>query len=177
LSDGTVTLRAFSTGDISAVASALENGDVSRWTATIPWPYTEADAREWIGSHEQQRQKGATLNLAITVGGGEALGAIGLQGFEWDARRALVGYWMGRASRNRGLATRALILLSDWALGTLELDCLQLFTMKDNVASERVAAKAGFHMVEVIHDKDLGSKRATVSRWERGGEVRANAED
>ena len=149
------------------MASALEDGDVSRWTATIPWPYTEDDARQWIGSHEQQRRIGATLNLAITEGGGEALGAIGLQGFEWDARRALVGYWMGRASRNRGLATRALILLSDWALDALELGYLQLFTMEGNVASERVAAKAGFHLIEVIHDKDLGSKRATVSRWER----------
>jgi RimJ/RimL family protein N-acetyltransferase len=52
--------------------------------------------------------------------------------------------------------------------------CLQLFTMKGNEASDRVAAKAGFHVVEVIHDKDLGCKRATVSRWERCDEPRAD---
>lgn len=173
LSDGTVNLRAFSSADASAVAAALEDGEISRWTATIPWPYTEDDAQEWISSHEQRRQSGDGLDLAITERGDVALGAIGLDGFDWNARRGLLGYWMGRPSRNRGLTTRAVILVSDWALATLDLDCIQLFTMRGNAASERVAAKAGFRVAEVIHDRDFGSKRATVSRWER---ARSNAQ-
>jgi hypothetical protein len=68
----------------------------------------------------------------------------------WGGHRAIVGSPPGRSSS-----------CPNWTLGTLELDSLQLFTMKGNVASERVAAKAGFQVVEVIPDKDFGSKRAT----------------
>src|SRR6266511_4190497 len=125
LSDGTVELRAFSLADVPHVTAALQDPEISRWTATIPWPYTEKNARDWIG------------------------------------------YWVGRPWRKRGVATRATNLVSAWALGGLGLDCLYLFTIMGNAASERVAAKAGFEAVEVIPEHDLGSTRATVTLWKR----------
>jgi RimJ/RimL family protein N-acetyltransferase len=167
LTDGVVTLRAFSQDDVSAVAAALEDGEVSRWTASIPWPYTEAHAIDWIGSHEQRRRVGEGLDLAISDESGAALGAIGLDGLDWSAGRANVGYWVARHARERGLATRAASLLSDWAFDALALRRLQLFTMEGNIASERVAEKAGFRRIETLPDHDLGMKRATVVRWER----------
>jgi len=165
LSDDCVCLRAFADSDAPAVAAAMQDGDISRWTATIPWPYSEADARAWIASHADRRESGQGLDLAITTGG-TALGAVGLE-IDWDALRGEIGYWMGKADRGRGLTTRAVILLASWASQSLELEALQLFTMADNGASERVAAKAGFALVETIPDKDLGTKRADVSRWVR----------
>jgi RimJ/RimL family protein N-acetyltransferase len=74
---------------------------------------------------------------------------------------------MSGAFRGRGLAIRAAVLLSGWALGTLELDSLQLFKIQGNVASERVAAKAGFEIVERLADQHLGAKRVSLSRWVR----------
>lgn len=52
-------------------------------------------------------------------------------------------------------------------MDALELDSLQLFTIKGNVASERVAAKAGFDVVERMGEQDLGTKRVALSRWTR----------
>jgi RimJ/RimL family protein N-acetyltransferase len=164
LSDDQVRLRAFVESDTSAVAAAMEDGEISRWTATIPWPYSVADARSWILSHAQRRESGRGLDLAITTGG-DALGAVGLE-VEWRTRCGQIGYWMARAHRGRGFATRAVVLVASWALDSLQLQILQLFTMTDNTASQRVAAKAGFEVVEVIPDKDLGHKRADVSRWQ-----------
>jgi RimJ/RimL family protein N-acetyltransferase len=166
LADAAVELRPFTDADVPAVAAALADGEVSRWTATIPWPYTEVDARAWIGSHEPGRRAAEGLQLAITERGGEAVGAIGLDELDASAGTAQVGYWVARPSRGRGLATAALRLLAGWAIPTLGLDSLRLYTIHGNTASERVAAKAGFRVVEVIRDKDLGTRRATVSRWE-----------
>jgi RimJ/RimL family protein N-acetyltransferase len=165
LADDAARLRAFVDADSSAVAAAMEDGEISRWTATIPWPYSEADARAWIGSQALRRETGRGLDLAITEGG-EALGAIGVD-VDWDARCGQIGYWMSGAFRGRGLATQAVVLLSDWALETLELDSLQLFTIEGNVASERVAAKAGFEVVERLADQDVGTKRVSLNRWTR----------
>jgi len=143
----------------------MEDGDISRWTATIPWPYSQADARAWIASHADRRESGQGLDLAITTGA-SALGSVGVA-IDWGSLRGEIGYWMGKADRGRGLTTRAVILLASWAFQSLELDTLQLFTMTDNAASERVAANAGFTLVETMPDQDLGTKRADLSRWVR----------
>jgi hypothetical protein len=51
LADGVVTLRAFTSGDVPAVTAACQDPEISRWTATIPWPYDEDHARTWIATH------------------------------------------------------------------------------------------------------------------------------
>jgi RimJ/RimL family protein N-acetyltransferase len=167
LSDGVVSLRQFALDDVGAVTAAMQDREVSRWTATIPWPYHESHAREWIGLHDQQRLAGEGVNFAITTGEGEAaIGAIGIHKFDWVKLVAQVGYWVALQERNRGLATHAAVLASQWALTDLGLTHLRLFTIVGNEASERVAAKAGYRMVEVLSDHDLGTRRATVKRWE-----------
>ena len=47
-------------------------------------------------------------------------------------------------ARRRRVATRALVLLSRWALATLPLFRLQVTAAPDNVASQAVAERAGF---------------------------------
>lgn len=48
-------------------------------------------------------------------------------------------------SRDRISSRRAAILLSRWALDVIGLERLELFAHPENVASQRVAEKAGFH--------------------------------
>lgn len=55
-----------------------------------------------------------------------------------------VGYWVKREARGRGVATRALRLLSRWAFDELGARRVQLIAQPENLASQRVAEKAGF---------------------------------
>ncbi len=67
------------------------------------------------------------------------------------------------------MATRALRLGVDWAFGTLDLVAAGLVTMVGNTASERVASKVGFRMVEEIpsYQHPLApDSRHHVRRWE-----------
>jgi RimJ/RimL family protein N-acetyltransferase len=57
------------------------------------------------------------------------------------------GYWLGAPARGRGLATRALQLLSDEIVSRLRPSRLELRTTIGNLPSERVAARAGFTRV------------------------------
>jgi RimJ/RimL family protein N-acetyltransferase len=57
------------------------------------------------------------------------------------------GYWLGPASRGRGLATRALTLAADRVVAELRPRRLELRTTVGNEPSERVAARAGFTLV------------------------------
>ena len=71
------------------------------------------------------------------------------------AGSAGIGYWLLPQARGRGLATRAVRLLSDWAFADLELARLRLFTEPENERSQRVAERCGFMRQGVLlaHDE------------------------
>ena len=79
---------------------------------------------------------------------------------------AQTGYWVAPEARGRGLAGTALVLLSRWALATLPLIRLQLFTDVDNPASMRVAERAGFarggHAAQLVRPARRAARRRHV---------------
>ncbi|MFF3099024.1 GNAT family N-acetyltransferase [Streptomyces cyaneofuscatus] len=67
--------------------------------------------------------------------------------------RAEVGYWTAARARGRGVAPRALEALTDWAFTAFAgegLVRLELLHQVDNVASCRVAEKAGYAFAELL---------------------------
>ena len=55
------------------------------------------------------------------------------------------GYWVAPGARGRGVAGRALALVTDWAFSTLELAVVLLEINEHNPASLAVARRAGYH--------------------------------
>ncbi|MGO9877007.1 MAG: GNAT family N-acetyltransferase [Acidimicrobiia bacterium] len=122
IGDEIVTLRAFTFDDVTDVTVACQDPEITRWTETIPSPYTESDARSWISTHDELRAEGVAFHFAIVdCSGGRLGGAIGVEDLDAASRSATVGYWVAPWARRRGLARHALELLSDWALRSLEL--------------------------------------------------------
>jgi RimJ/RimL family protein N-acetyltransferase len=69
-----------------------------------------------------------------------------------------IGYWIAADRVGRGLATAAVLLLIAWAHEQHpELERLQLHCDVANVASARVAAKAGFRHVDTRAVSGLGT--------------------
>jgi RimJ/RimL family protein N-acetyltransferase len=61
-----------------------------------------------------------------------------------DPGLAEVGYWLCREARGRGAATTAVRLVAGWAFRELGVGRLNLQTAPENLASQRVAERAGF---------------------------------
>lgn len=154
LEDEVVLLRPFDEGDVPAIVAACQDPEIPRWTS-VPSPYTEADALAWLESDVEESF--AVIDRAT----GELLGSIGVRYF--DDAIGEVGYWMKREARGRGLATRALGLVSHWALGERRLARFQLRADVENVASQRVAEKAGFVREGVLRSSlELKGERRDV---------------
>ena len=150
LRDERVSLRAFRLDDAIRVAEACQDAAITRWTE-VPAPYRPEDARGWIAVHPEARASGDALELAVVgAGDDEVDGAIGLVHVVPEHARGEVGYWIAPWARRRGLATHAVRLLADWALGDLGLGRLELLTHTDNVISGRVALAAGFRREGVL---------------------------
>ena len=148
LTDGVVSLRRFTLDDVAEVARACQDPEIVRWTASIPTPYAEADARSWIERHVGLWSSGSTAPLAIVAAtDGAFLGTLNVIVPTEAPGRVAMGYWVAAWGRRQGVATRALLIASKWAMDVLSPRELFLETLEGNVASERVAEKAGYAAV------------------------------
>jgi RimJ/RimL family protein N-acetyltransferase len=166
-----VTLRPFTLDDVQLVYDACQDEEIHRWTVTLPWPYTEQDAHNWIESHPSRRRSGSSYDFAVVEAGTRSFcGSITLARHANEPRSAGVGYWIAPWARNRGYASEALRLLVQHAFDDTGINRIILITMVGNVASERVAAKAGFEVTgtDDAHRFGVGPGASYAVRvWER----------
>jgi RimJ/RimL family protein N-acetyltransferase len=161
LSDGTVTLRAARESDVPAVTEACRDPLIARYTL-VPSPYSERDAVEWQLVAEAQRLEGAGIHLLVVDSEDRLLGSIGLSKVDWQHRVGQVGYWVAPDARRRGVASRAVRLLSRWALRSLGLARVEIRADVENEASHRVAEACGFTREGVLRSRAESKGR----RWD-----------
>jgi RimJ/RimL family protein N-acetyltransferase len=125
-----VVLRAPDDGDAAWIADASTDPDIARFIVEAPPP------RRWAPATDSE--------LVITDTHGEPLGMVSLRIAEGDPGLAAVGYWLRPQARGRGVATVAVLLLAGWSFDQLGVRRLELTTVPENVASQRVAERAGF---------------------------------
>jgi RimJ/RimL family protein N-acetyltransferase len=142
LRDQQIVLRPMHTADPDAIVAGLNDADVQRFMPLIPARYTRADADAWIERCAAVWRTGDSHPFAIVdAENDELLGSI-------ELHEATIGYWVTPHARGRGIATRALRLVCDWATQRP----LRLTTHLENAASQRVAEKAGFRRIGVTSD-------------------------
>ena len=135
-------IRPFRKGDEPELWRHADDPDVARnLRDRFPSPYTLTDAEGWVRETLEQRP---LTNFAITVDD-RVVGAVGFMvGQDIHRRSAEIGYWLGRAYWGRGLATEALIAVSEHAFARHDLARLYAGVLPWNPASERVLVKAGY---------------------------------
>ncbi len=135
-------IRDWSAKDKADIVEFANNRNVWRNMADrFPYPYTEADAVEWIS-----RQLAATTptNWAIEVDG-RAIGGIGIDIRDgMYAGTAEIGYWLGEPYWGRGIATAAARAAVEEVMPRFGLHRLQAHVFGWNPASMRVLEKVGF---------------------------------
>jgi len=135
-------VRPWKATDEDALVRHANNWKVARGLVdSFPHPYTLEDARWWIG--EQALVKDVT-HFAIEVGG-EAAGGIGFhRRSDVYSRTAGIGYWLGESVWGRGIATEALMAVSEFAFRSQPIVRLEAWVFEWNKASARVLEKAGY---------------------------------
>jgi RimJ/RimL family protein N-acetyltransferase len=143
LSDGVISLRRGTAADAAEVTVCLQDPEIPRWTS-VPRNYSQADWHAWLTLADQGVAAGTDLPLLVIAANGRVAGAIGVHDIDAARGRAEIGYWVGRAWRGKGVATRAVRLLSDWAVTRLGLQELTILVHRDNAPSRAVPERAGY---------------------------------
>ncbi len=157
LSDGVICLRAWRDEDIDPIVAACQD-PVTQEFIPIPRPYRRADAEAYIERTRRQWAQGVKAAFAIADAEDPTvvLGAINMAVFGATGNAA---YWVVPAVRNQGIAARALALITEWALPSIPLAVVILEIRPENVASQHVAARAGFHPVGHLDINDVTGDR------------------
>jgi RimJ/RimL family protein N-acetyltransferase len=104
---------------------------------------SEDEARDWIAAWATRWRGETGAGWAVTEAG-EVIGQISLRRIDLAEGLGEVSYWVLPGARGRRVAGRALAALTAWSFGMLGLHRLEVSHSTVNVASCRVAARAGF---------------------------------
>jgi len=133
--------------DVQRIVQLVGDKDVSWMLARVPYPYTEGDAKWWVGKVAEDIAAQREYAFGVYLPGDGLIGSCGLlkSGDYWE-----IGYWFGRPYWEQGFATEAGRAVLDWARSELVVDGFLSGHAADNAASGRVLRKLGFEQVGEI---------------------------
>jgi RimJ/RimL family protein N-acetyltransferase len=161
-------LRRWAPGDATAVLAAFAVRGVN------PAVTSGAAAEHWLRGRAEEWVAGTGYAFAVVDQYGAVLRNVAVTAIDSDTAidRATgwVSYWTAAAVRGRGVATRGVRALADWAFGDLGLRRLELGHRAANPASCVVAVRAGFRVAGrdgagfELHARLAGGEEITYPR-------------
>jgi ribosomal-protein-serine acetyltransferase len=123
----------------------------------LPWvdnTKSVEDTREFIkGALEQfAANEGFSAGLYYK---GELAGAIGYHKFDWQNRKAEIGYWISARFQGKGIITRAARAMVDHTFNELGLNRVEIRCAEGNRKSRAIAERLGFRQEGVLRESML----------------------
>jgi RimJ/RimL family protein N-acetyltransferase len=144
LADGDIRLDPLTAAHAAAMDALARDRDVARFTR-VPDPVPDGFGARWIERYTRGREDRTNDGFAIVDSEtGDFLGFMALVNLNLETQEAEAGYIVASHARGRGVATRALRLLTDWAFAELPLERIELFIDVENSPSEVVAQRCGY---------------------------------
>ena len=139
-------LRDLKEADKKVLPSLVNDLDVSRYLAVVPFPYTQKDA-DWFVEHckeEYKKKPRENYELGIELQETrELVGVIGLTDVNTWNNRATLGYWLAKNYWRRGYMYEALQGLLQYAFTKLNLNRIDISADIRNEASNNLIKKIG----------------------------------
>jgi RimJ/RimL family protein N-acetyltransferase len=156
-------LRPFSLADVPAVVALAGDWDIAFNTLSVPHPYTEDHAVQWIRQQNEQWKQKQAVTFAIAQADNTLVGSIGL-GLVPSFNLAELGYWVGKPYWGRGYATEAACAVVDFGFEKLSLHRIQATHFGNNPASGKVMQKVG-----LLYE---GCRRQHTLKWDEYRDIK-----
>jgi len=140
-----IAIRPYEFRDVAALFEAASES-VEMVYPWLPWchpGYALDEAKAWVEQQVRAFESRQQFEFVIVSAEGAFLGGCGLNQIDQANRRANLGYWVRSSAAGQGVATAAVRLLVGWALANTDLERMEVLVATGNVASLRVAEKAG----------------------------------
>jgi len=160
-----LTLRPFTKTDSFDVQKLVGNENVSKSTMSIPHPYDDRQAREWIACHQLQwYQKLAVTYAIVYTSTDDLVGAISLM--DIVRGEADLGYWIGEPYWNLGFCTEASNAVIQFAFNAMGIQKLKANHASNNPASGKVMRKLGMAHIGHSRVKQISGHEIPIEKYE-----------
>ena len=141
-----ILIRPFQHADadqfVEAVLESLQTVGVY-----MPWAipgYSIDNALTWFDACANARDASSAYEFGIfSRSDGQLFGGCGLNQINRHHNFCNLGYWVRESAQRRGVATKAIKLLADFAFGEIKFTRLEIIIAEANIGSERAAQKSG----------------------------------
>jgi ribosomal-protein-alanine N-acetyltransferase len=142
LKEGNIILRPLNDDDAAVLARLANNKKIwDNMRDYLPYPYGIDDANDFIKLTQQENPQ---MSFAIEFDK-QLCGVIGLIGQrDVNKKTAEIGYWLGEPFWNKGIATRAVKLLTEYGFNQLDFIRIHTGVFEYNVGSMQVLTKNGY---------------------------------
>jgi len=138
-----LVLRPYTPADAARVQEMCGDWAVASMTLTMPHPYPDGAAEQWIAGHAEQFRAGSAVRLAVTLKpDGKVVGTVGLD-MNTKHGRAELSYMIAKEHWGHGYCTEACRALMLFGFDALGLNRIQATHFPRNPASGRVMQKLG----------------------------------
>ena len=154
-----LVVRAVERGDLPALLQVNGDAEVTHFLPYATW-LSIADADAWYERMAKLQATGTAAQLVLVgKATGVPVGTFLIFKHDAGARRAEVGYVLGRAHWGTGLMREALQAVAAQAFGALGLRRLEAEVDPDNVASTRLLERVGFVREGLLRQRWLRDQR------------------
>ncbi len=145
-------LRPWKMEDLEDLVKYADNPNIAKFlTDGFPHPYTRENGKKFI---ESAMTADPVQIFAIEIEG-EAAGGIGIHPqADIQRKNAELGYWLAEPFWGRGIMTKAIAQIVEYAFLTFDLNRIFARPFGNNPGSQRILEKNGF-LLEARFDKTL----------------------
>lgn len=133
-------LRPIQASDAAPLVRELNNFNITRNTGRVPYPYSEADAVEYLQFVDEQPAQSCVRAITLQD---QMIGVIAYL-YSSEKDDAELGYWLSEQHWGKGLMSEAAHALVQHAFTTAKITKLIACYQNENPASGRILTKLGF---------------------------------
>jgi ribosomal-protein-serine acetyltransferase len=130
---------------------------LSEW---MPWAAGQTLEGTLDFLRRARRQLADSLGFqAAIVDRDRIVGTIGFHRVDWENRSTSIGYWLAQPAQGRGIVTRAVRTLTDYAFGTWQLNRVEIRAAVGNARSRAIPERLGFVQEGVLRQAERVGER------------------
>ena len=137
-------LRSYEDSDIDDIVEGLNNIEVSKWLGNVPYPYTEADAKNFI---ERAKRNDETVKISLAImlkENNKVIGGTEIRNINKKDGTAGGGIWLNAKYHGKGYGTEAFYTKIKYCFEELNLRRMENGYFEGNKQSKRMQEKLGF---------------------------------
>lgn len=143
-------LREWNINDVDNLVEGLNNIEVSKWLAFVPYPYTKKHAEEWINfciQNTNGSKESSCYCFAIELRSErKVIGGLSLENINRFQGTAGGGIWINEKYHGQGYGIEAFSERIYFAFNELKLRRLENGFFKGNISSSKMQKKLGYQI-------------------------------